>query len=175
MDSLYLIGLTLKEENLHYLPVGRPRSAEGSSQIMYQGLSMMVPFTGKIRLVKNFIKEPCINTNYQKAIAFETVLDIVLRCGQVVSFKNRSLEMGQKREALKRLNESANRLKNMDHRKATALTTNWSTTRQNPQVINISDRWEGIEQAGCLLKEYYESAARLKKVLYTYGLDIDLE
>lgn len=175
MDSLYLIGLTLKEENLHYLPVGRIRPSSGSSPIMYQGLSMMVPFTGKMRLARDFISESNINMNYQKAIAFEKVLDLTLKDGQVMEFKNRSLEMAQKREALKRHRECAARLKNMGYRKANALTMDWSTTHQDPRVVDIRDRWEGIEQTRCVLKEYYESAARLEKVLYAYGLDMDLE
>lgn len=175
LDSLYLLGLTLKEENVHYLPVGRARQREGLSPIMYQGLSMMVPFTGKIRLARNFINQPYINMNYQKAIAFEFVLDIALRDGQVAEMKNRSLEMGQKRAVLKRHHESAAKLKNMGFQKALSVTTDLSSANRNRQIVHIKDRWEGMDQAGCALREYHESATILRKVLYAYGLDLDLE
>ena len=44
----------------------------------------MVPFTGKIRLAKGSINQPRVNVAYQKALAFKTVFDIILREGQVV-------------------------------------------------------------------------------------------
>jgi hypothetical protein len=173
MDALYLIALTFKEENVYYLPVGEIGPCQDSSQTTYQGLSMVIPFTGKIRLAKDFIKEPYIHMGYQKAIAFKTVLDVALQDGEVAEVKNRSWEMGQKRDALKKCHESANRLENMGYRKAVAFKTVPRTAQQDRRVIE--DRWEGIEQKSCALREYYESAARLKKVLYAYSLDLELE
>ena len=61
----------------------------------------MVPFTGKIRLAKGSINQPRVNVAYQKALAFKTVFDIILREGQVVGVKDRSWEMEQKRDAIK--------------------------------------------------------------------------
>jgi hypothetical protein len=174
-DALYLIELTLKEKVIHYLPVGGIDSSKDLSQTTYQGLSMVIPFTGKIRLAKDFNKEPCINMSYQKAIAYKTVLDIALQDGEVAEVKNRSWEMERKRDALKKHYESANRLKNMNQRNTAAFKTVLSTPEQDRRVVAIKDRWEGIEQKGCALKEYYESATRLEKVLNAFGMDIDLE
>jgi len=71
---------------------------------------VLVPFTGKIRLAKDFINQPRNCVAYQKAIAFKTVFNITLKDGQVVGVKDRSLEMELKREALKQCYQSPNRL-----------------------------------------------------------------
>ena len=66
----------------------------------------MVPYTGKIRLAKDFIEELYIHMGYQKPTAFKTVLDITLKDGQIVEINDRSQEIEQKRGAFKKHYES---------------------------------------------------------------------
>ena len=101
-DALYLRELTLREKSGNYLPIGKIEPEKAEHQATYHGLSVMVPFTGKIRLAKGFIKELYIHMGYQKPTAFKTVLDITLEGGRVVEIKNRSQEMKEKRGAFKK-------------------------------------------------------------------------
>jgi len=59
-----------------------------------------------MRLAKDFIRELYIHMGYQKATAFETVLDVTLKNGRVVEITDRSQEIEQKRGAFKEYFES---------------------------------------------------------------------
>jgi hypothetical protein len=100
-EALYLKRLTLREENENYLPIGGIEPERDSYRGTYYGLNVAVPFTGKIRLSKDFINELGINMGYQKASAYKTVFDITLEDGRVVEVKERSRDMEQKRGAFK--------------------------------------------------------------------------
>jgi hypothetical protein len=102
--GLYLRGFDRNDENGYYLP------SDGIDQATYDDQSVLIPFTGKIRLAKDFINQPRVNVAYQKAIAFKTVFDITLKKGQVIGIKDRSWEMKQKRDALRECYRSPDRL-----------------------------------------------------------------
>jgi len=108
-ETLYLRGITPREENENYLSIKGIEPAKDSYQPDYHDPIMEIPFTGKIRLAKNFINEPYFVKSYQKAIAFKTVFDITLEDGRVVEVKNRSWEMKQKRDALRDCYKSGNK------------------------------------------------------------------
>jgi hypothetical protein len=99
--GLYLRGLDRNDENGYYLPIERIDQAKDIDQAFCDDRSALIPFTGKIRLAKDFINQPRVNVAYQKALAFKTVFDITLKEGQVVGVKDRSWEMAQKRDAIK--------------------------------------------------------------------------
>ena len=102
-ESLYLKKLTLREKNRNYLPIEGIEATKEDYQATYHGLSVVVPFTGYIRLAKDFIKELYVHEDYyQKSTAFKTVLDITLKDGKVVGINDRSREMEQERGALKK-------------------------------------------------------------------------
>ncbi len=107
-ESLYLRELTLREKNGNYLPIQGIEPVKEEYEATYHGLSVVVPFTGKIRLAKDFIEELYIHMGYQKPTAFKTVLDITLKGGRVVEIKDRSKEMEEKRGAFKNHFESVN-------------------------------------------------------------------
>jgi hypothetical protein len=107
-EALYLRELTLREKNQNYLPIEGIEPAKGNYQATYHGLSVVVPFTGRIRLAKEFIEELYIHMGYQKPTAFKTVLDITLKDGRVVEIKDRSQEMEEKRGSFKKRYESGN-------------------------------------------------------------------
>jgi hypothetical protein len=106
--SLYLRELTLREKNGSYLPIEGIEPTKEEYQATYHSLSFVVPFTGKIRLGKDFIEELYIHMGYQKPTAFKTVLDLTLQDGQVVEIRDRSQEMEKKRGAFKKHYESGN-------------------------------------------------------------------
>lgn len=173
-DALYLRSLTIKEDNVRYLPVKAKEPQGVFSQNTYQGLSTAVPFTGKIRLGKGFRKEPFINMGYQKAVAFETVLDITIKNGRVTEVMDRSWEMEQKRYALQKCYESRKRLEGMGYQKSmvSKMFPRMAMHDGRP-VAQAADGPREIEY--CALREYHECAQRLEKTLNAFGLDTDLE
>lgn len=80
----------------------------------YHSLNEVIPFTGKIRLAKDFIRELYVHMGHQKATSFKTVLDIDLKDGKVVEIRDRSIEMEHKRGAFKKHYESGNMLETID-------------------------------------------------------------
>lgn len=113
-EALYLRELTLREKNGNYLPIEGIEPAKAEDQSTYHGLNVMVPFTGKIRLAKDFLEDLYIHMGYQKPTAFKTVLDISLKDGQVVEIKDRSQEMEARRGAFKEHDESGNMRQTID-------------------------------------------------------------
>ena len=111
-EALYLRELTLSLSRLReiyddgsvaeekdYLPIGGIEPAKEKHQATYHGLSEVIPFTGKIRLAKNFIAEFDMEREGGSPIAFKTVLDITLKDGRIVESKDRSQELKQQRGA----------------------------------------------------------------------------
>jgi len=101
-EALYLRSLKFSEKNNHYLPIQGVMPTIRDCQAIYKGLSVVVRFTGKLRLAKDFIEEFYIDMGFQIPVAFKTVLDVTLRDGEVVEIKDRSEEMEKKRKAFKR-------------------------------------------------------------------------
>ncbi len=114
--ALYLRELTLRAENGFYLPIGETLPDENTErfQAHYSGLKVLVPFTGKIRLAKGFIRDLYIHMGYQKPTAFETVLDITLKTGEIMEIKDRSQEMEEMRGAFKRYYESGDMFRTIE-------------------------------------------------------------
>ena len=110
-NTLYLQKLTLREKNGRYLPIDGIEPEVKNYQATYNNLDMNVPFTGQIRLARNFIDELYIHMGFQKPTAFKNVLDISLKKGKVVGTVDRSLEMGKKRGAFKKHYYSGNMMK----------------------------------------------------------------
>jgi hypothetical protein len=67
----------------------------------YRGLHVPTPFTGKVRLGKDFIQDLYIHMGFQKATAFQTVLDFVFESGQLVSTADISERVARKRGVFK--------------------------------------------------------------------------
>lgn len=102
-ESLFLRELTLKAKNGNYNSIGGIEPERGDfGTATYTGLREIIPFTGVIRLAKKLINEFYIHMGYQKATAFETVLDITIKDGRVVKVNDLSQEMEQKRGAFKK-------------------------------------------------------------------------
>lgn len=108
--GLYLRGLNFNGENGHHLPIGGSDPTSDIDQAAYDGPNLLIPFTGKIRLAKDFINQPRINVAYQKALAFKSVFDVTLKNGHIAGVRDRSWEMEQKRDALKNCYRSPGKL-----------------------------------------------------------------
>jgi hypothetical protein len=109
-DELYLQELTLREANNNYKPINGILAEKQEYQATYHNLKFRVPFSGKLRLGRDFVKELYIHMGFQKPTAFKTVYDLTLEDGRVVEIKDRSEEMEKKRGAFKKHYESGNRI-----------------------------------------------------------------
>ena len=108
--GLYLRELTLCEKDGNYLPINGVSPEKEELQASYYNLSIPVPFTGRIRLAKDFIKELYIHMGYQKPTAFRTVYDITFENGRMVNLKDRSRDMELKCGLLRRSFRNLSRL-----------------------------------------------------------------
>lgn len=102
-SQLYLAKMTLRERNGRYLAIGGvdPIQNELRNCANYEGLRVFVSYTGALRLARGFIRSLYIHMGYQKASAFETVLDFDFKDGRVTGLRDRSAEAAQKRGAFK--------------------------------------------------------------------------
>jgi len=112
--ALLLTELTLREKNGNYKSIGGIKPITEKFKATYQDLNEVVPFTGKIRLAKDFIQELYIHMGYQKPTAFKTVIDITLKDGRVLEIDDRSQEMEQKRGEFKKHYESGDLSQTID-------------------------------------------------------------
>ena len=87
-EALYLREFVLREKNENYLPIEGIEPTDENYTAIYHDLNVLIPFTGKIRLAKDFIEELYIHMGFQKPTAFKTVLEITLKDGKVVEVKD---------------------------------------------------------------------------------------
>lgn len=95
--ELILREFTLNEPHRKYLPIDGIKPVVTEYYGTYENLNLIVDFTGKIRLAKDFLREFYVHMGYQKASAYETVYDITIENGQIILIRNRSQEMKVKR------------------------------------------------------------------------------
>jgi hypothetical protein len=69
------------EINANYRPINGIKPEIEDDQATYHDLSVVVPFTGKIRLAKGFIEKYYVHMGHQKPIAFKNVVDVSLKDG----------------------------------------------------------------------------------------------
>ena len=101
-ECLYLREFTLNAKDGNYRPIEGIDPVKTGFQGTYQNLSVEVPFTGRIKLGKDFVQKLHVNMGFQKATAFKVVLELKLKRGRVVEITDRSQEMNQKRGAFKK-------------------------------------------------------------------------
>lgn len=101
--KLLLSSFYINEKNGNYLPIWGVESVDGN----YKDINYIIPFTGTIRIAKDFIRELYVHMGIQKATAFETVLDIDIKEGIVVGINDRSEETKWKRGAFKKYFEES--------------------------------------------------------------------
>lgn len=105
-EAIILREMTLSEKNGNYLSVDGVEPELEDHQATYRGLSKKTYYSGRMRLAKDFIDEFYIHNGFQKASAFQTVLDITFDRGRIIDIKDRSEDMEKKRGAFKKRYDS---------------------------------------------------------------------
>lgn len=105
-NKLFLKDLFLRTRNGKYKSVNgiKPKKHDefGMTIRKYENIDYQVPFTGKIRLAKDFIDELYIHMGFQKPSAFKTVIDFTLKNGQIIKIEDISKVFEKKRGAFKK-------------------------------------------------------------------------
>lgn len=105
-DGIFLKNMTMQEKDGNYKPINNIMPEVTDGEAHYTDVHMLVSFTGKLRLAKDFIDELYIHMGFQKPSAFRKVLDLSFENGLLIDVKDRSEEMEQKRGAFKKKYES---------------------------------------------------------------------
>ena len=93
--NLFLDRLTIFSEDRAYpvLNGSYPRqSREEYGCMVYDGIRLLIPFTGSVRLGRGFICRYYVRLGYQKPSGYRTVIDCSFKHGVLVHFINRSRE-----------------------------------------------------------------------------------
>lgn len=100
-DGLFLTEMVIGKVEEGYQPIQAimPKQPDSNSHsyFTYKGLKLFAPFTGTLKIAKDFIKELYIHMGYQKASAYETVLEFKFEKGKFVMMKDISSENATKR------------------------------------------------------------------------------
>ena len=113
-EGIFLKDMTMRERDGNYRPINNimPKVTDGEAH--YTDVHILVSFTGKLRLAKDFIDELHIHMGFQKPSAFRKVLDLSFEDGLLKNVKDRSVEMEQKRGAFKKEYESKGTIEGID-------------------------------------------------------------
>jgi len=91
--ELLLRQLTLREKNDDYVSIqGVPPTLERYARC-YENLSLNIPYSGKIRIVHDFIQKHGIHATSQIRGSYDIVLDIKLEKGKIICITERSKDM----------------------------------------------------------------------------------
>ena len=75
-----------------------PQPGESSFKYYYKNLNLKTKFTGIILLAKDFINSMYVHMGFQRPMAYETVVEIHIKNGNIVLLKDLSKEMEKKRK-----------------------------------------------------------------------------
>ncbi len=115
--KLYLDTLLILFAKYDSLPEIKGFSSRGEEETFpppFSNMMLSIPFSGILRLGKDFIHEHYIHMGFQKPSAFETVLDLTFDEGLLIEEINRSEEYSRKRGAFKEQYEKDDLMKRID-------------------------------------------------------------
>ncbi|MFN6498191.1 MAG: hypothetical protein RMX65_014455 [Nostoc sp. DedQUE01] len=117
-EGLFLTQMVIGEVEGGHKPIQdiMPQLPSGKRQSYptYQGLRLLTPFTGKMRLGKDFIRELYVHMGYQKGSAFETLSEFSFEAGRLLSVQDISAENSQKRGTFKERFETGELVQSID-------------------------------------------------------------
>lgn len=75
-----------------------PKNGEYGFSHVYENLKLKVPFTGRIRIGKDFISSMYVHMGFQSSESYETVIELEIENGKVIRIKDLSSLMKQRRK-----------------------------------------------------------------------------
>jgi hypothetical protein len=95
--QLFLVQMELRDIDDRYLPICGVEPQVGKWSAYYRGLRVAVPFTGTIRLARDFIEERYVHMGFQRPTSYKTVLDLTLEEGKIKNTNDRSADVAELR------------------------------------------------------------------------------
>ena len=98
-SAFFLRELTMSKDDGNYSPIDgiMPEKDDEYDYPTYRNLNITVPFTGQLRLARDFIEKRYVHMGFQKPTSFMTVYDITLENGKMIKMKDRSKAMKRNR------------------------------------------------------------------------------
>ena len=100
-------GVFLEELYIHsgddtYPPIAGvlPEEETYMGHHRYGGLHLRLPFTGRVLIGKDFLRQYYIHMGYQRPWAYETLIELVFKDGKLVETKDESLTAAVLRETI---------------------------------------------------------------------------
>jgi len=75
----------------------KPQNGARLFKYYYTNLKFKTNFTGKILLAKDFIQSMYVHMGFQRPIAYKTIIEIQMKDGEIISERDLSKEMEEKR------------------------------------------------------------------------------
>jgi len=95
-EGLVLVSFTLREKDGNYGSIqGSSPSIDEYNIGHYNGLSLPVPFTGKTRIARDFIREMYVHMGFQKPESYRCVFDLDFKAGKLLEAVDISAELEQ--------------------------------------------------------------------------------
>jgi hypothetical protein len=106
-EELVLTKLEIKDAEDRYPDIdgcsaGHVADDDAFAIATYGGLDLRQPFTGTLRIAREFLPEHYVHQGYQSASAYAVVADLDLKAGRVVEVRDRSEEIGADSHSAKR-------------------------------------------------------------------------
>lgn len=101
-EAIFLRKLVIRTEGNKYCGIDGVKPVKDDYQASYTGLNLKVPFSGTLRLAKDFIEELYVHMGYQKPSAFKTVIDFQFTNGSITQIQDRSQEVAKIRGEFKK-------------------------------------------------------------------------
>ena len=89
---------SVRDREGNYPPVEGIQPILEEYQATYKGMSLLMPYNGKLTLAKDMIPERYVHMGIQSADAFKVVLEFTLENGRITAFEDRSAEMEEMRK-----------------------------------------------------------------------------
>jgi hypothetical protein len=75
-----------------------PQQGDNLFKYHYKNLNLKTNFSGKVLLAKDFIQSMYVHMGFQRPIAFKIVVEIEMKNGEIISIKDLSKQMEDKRK-----------------------------------------------------------------------------
>ncbi|KKN49777.1 hypothetical protein LCGC14_0639230 [marine sediment metagenome] len=96
-DQLFLDEMQVNVDKPPKINGIKPQQGDRLFKYYYKNLKLKTTFTGKILLAKDFIQSMYVHMGFQRPMAFETVIEIHVENGEIVSAKDLSKQMEEHR------------------------------------------------------------------------------
>ncbi|GAG79916.1 unnamed protein product, partial [marine sediment metagenome] len=97
-DKLILDGMRVNTNDPPRINGIEPEKEGNLFKYYYKNLNLKTNFTGKVLLAKDFIQSMYVHMGFQRPIAFETVVEIDVKSGEIISVRDLSKQMEEYRD-----------------------------------------------------------------------------